>query len=238
MPVKKYAQPLVDRACKLTGKKPDTIRRWAKKGLNLSDDLSIIAWNEEHGHSNDKKQTVSPDELKPPAAPPKRQLSAAELDILDRLPAPGDEGAAAALKRLQGLEPIFYSRLLTALASPDRPDLLGIANSEYSKVTESLRKYEAAVEMTRREMGHLMPKKEAQDGARAAALWFRLAWRLWLSSSLPDLLAIKDPRTAKAKAEESFSEILLVSFKNASEAKLSIPDWALSAITEEFHVHE
>ena len=237
MPAKKYPLELIQRASQITGKTEDTIRRWAKAGCNIYDEFEVLAWSEAKGHAPKIKPTPPP-VAKPPAAPPKRQLSAAELDLLDRLPAPGDEGAAAALKRLQGLEPIFYSRLLTALSCPDEPALLSVANSQYKLVTESLRQYEAAVEMTRREMGHLMPKKEAQDGARASALWFRLAWRLWLSSSLPDLLAIKDPRTAKAKAEESFSEILLVSFKNASEAKLSIPEWALSAITEEFHINE
>lgn len=128
--------------------------------------------------------------------------------------------------------------MLGELSAGSNRALVSVAQNDYLKVAESLRKYEQAVEESRRDLGHLLPKQEAQDGARASALWFRLAWRLWLSSSLPDLLAIKDPRTAKAKAEESFSEILSVSFKNAKDAKLSIPEWALSAITEEFHVHE
>ena len=237
MPAKKYPLELIQRASQITGKTEDTIRRWAKSGLNLFNESEVLAWNKKKGNlrTPEKIINVTP---KTETKPPRRKPNSAELAILDSLPAPTEEGAAAALKRLHGLEQIFYSRLVDALSNPAEPQYIGVANSEYQKICEAMRKYEAAVEETRRDLGHLIPKKEAQDGARSAALWFRLAWRLWLSSSLPDLLAIKDPRTAKGKAEESFSEILLVSFKNASEAKLSIPDWALSAITEEFHINE
>ena len=246
----KYPTVLVQRASKLTGKSTRQVRRWAKQGCNLHDDISVLSFNEFRGpppanfQPNFAQAIKAVAEITPAAAAtnPKEQRSEPpetfDLKLLDRLPAPGDEGAAAALKRLQGLESIFYSRMLGELSAGSNRALVSVAQNDYLKVAESLRKYEQAVEESRRDLGHLLPKQEAQDGARASALWFRLAWRLWLSSSLPDLLAIKDPRTAKAKAEESFSEILLVSFKNAKDAKLSIPEWALSAITEEFHVHE
>ena len=244
----KYPTVLVQRASKLTGKSTRQVRRWAKQGCNLHDDISVLSFNEFRGpppanfQPNFAQAIKAVAEITPPAiattpkAPPKEPAETFDLKLLDRLPAPGEEGAAAALKRLQGLETIFYARLIGELSVSGSPHLVTTAQNDYNKVTESLRKYEQAVEESRRDLGHLLPKQEAQDGARAAALWFRLAWRLWLSSSLPDLLAIKDARTAKAQAEASFSEILLVSFKNAAEAKLSIPDWALPVIREEFHV--
>jgi hypothetical protein len=236
MPAKKYPLPLIKRASQITGKTEDTIRRWAKAGCNISDDNEVLSWSEAKGHAPKNVRPISPDDLKP-TAPPRKQPKAAELAILDSLPAPKEEGAAAALKRLQGLELIFYSRLTSALTCPDRPDLIGIANSEYNKIAEALRKYEKEVELARRDLGHLIPKREAQDGARAAALWMRLGWRLWLSSAIPDLLPLADdPRAFKAKAEQTFSEVLAVALRNSQEAKLSIPDWAMPVIQEEFHI--
>jgi hypothetical protein len=61
---------------------------------------------------------------------------------------------------------------------------------------------------------------------------------VWLSSAIPDLLPLADDaRAFKAKAEETFSEVLAVVLRNSQEAKLSIPDWAMPLIQEEFHIH-
>ena len=52
-------------------------------------------------------------------------------------------------------------------------------------------------------------------------------WRLWLSSSVPDLLALAgDPLAFKAKAEETFVEIMSTVFLKAREAKIAVPEWA------------
>ena len=74
---------------------------------------------------------------------------------------------------------------------------------------------------------------------QAVARWFRLGWRLWLSSSVPDLLALAgDPLAFKAKAEETFVEIMsTVSFLKAREAKIAVPEWAWKAIREEFRAN-
>ena len=68
---------------------------------------------------------------------------------------------------------------------------------------------------------------EAERGAESVARWFRLGWRLWLSSSVPDLLALAgDPLAFKAKAEETFVEIMSTVFLKAREAKIAVPEWA------------
>ena len=229
----KYPRHLVERACDLTGRSKRTIQLWAKRGLDLADADDVLAWAE-------KIRDIVPEAMAKFEAHQNAQESSSDvfdLKILDRLPAPGEEGAAAALKRLQGLESIFYSRLLNELGRvPSSGTKVTTAQNDYNKVTESLRKYEAAVEITRRDLGHLIPKHEAQEGARASALWFRLAWRLWLSSCLSDVLALAgNERASKAKAEEGFAEILGVTLKNSKEAKLNIPDWAMPVIQEEFH---
>src|SRR5206468_9261902 len=107
--------------------------------------------------------------------------------------------------------------------------------TDYRKITESLRMYEREVEQAMRDSGQLITRGEAQEGAAAIARWFRLGWRLWLSSSLPDLLPLAgDARGFKAKAEQTFGEIMAGVFAKAREAKLAVPAWANGAITEEF----
>jgi hypothetical protein len=156
------------------------------------------------------------------------------MEILEKLPPPSGEGAAAALRRLQGLESIFYSRQLEALAE-GRTDLISYALADYRKITESLLNYERQVELAMRDSGQLIPRAEAERGAGSVARWFRLGWRLWLSSCTPDLLPLAgDPRAFKAKAEETFAEIMAQVFAKAREAKIEVPAWAIPAIREEY----
>src|SRR5262249_25756302 len=130
------------------------------------------------------------------------------MEVLDKLPAPTGEGAAAALKRLQGLESIFYSRQLEALAK-GRNDLIAYALGDYKKITQTLLDYERQVELAMRDSGQLISRADAEKGAGAVARWFRLGWRLWLSSCTPDLLQFAgDARAFKSKAEETFGEIM------------------------------
>jgi len=88
------------------------------------------------------------------------------------------KAAVAALKRLQGLESIFYSRQLEALAK-GQTDLISFALNDYRKITESLRMYEREVELAMRDSGQLISRSDVEKGAEAVARWFRLGWRLW-----------------------------------------------------------
>jgi len=131
---------------------------------------------------------------------------------------------------LQGLESIFYSRQLEG-----RSDVISYALNDYRKITESLRKYEREVELAMRDSGQLISRGEAEHGASSVARRFRLGWRLWLSASVPDLLPLAgNARAFKAKAEESFAEIMAGVFLKAKEAKLPVPAWAIGAILEEY----
>ena len=94
--------------------------------------------------------------------------------------------------------------------------------------------YETAM----RDSWQLISRGEAESGAESVARWFRLGWRLWLSSSVPDLLALAgDPLAFKAKAEETFVEIMSTVFLKAREAKIAVPEWAWKAIREEFRAN-
>jgi hypothetical protein len=126
-----------------------------------------------------------------------------------------------------GLKTALKSRQLEALTE-GRTDLISYALADYRKITESLLNYERQVELAMRDSGQLIPRRDAERGAGAVARWFRLGWRIWLSSSTPDLLALAgDPRAFKAKAEETFAEIMAQVFAKARQAKIEVPAWAI-----------
>jgi hypothetical protein len=210
---------------------PSTVRRWHNEGCNIFDAGELTRWREAKIENRRHKRGDLESALNG-----HRRDSAGilNLELIEKLPPPSGEGAAAALKRLQGLESIFYSRQLEALAK-GRSDLISYALSDYRKITESLRMYEREVELAMRDSGQLISRSDAEKGAEAVARWFRLGWRLWLSSCTPDLLQFAgEPRMFKAKAEETFSEIMKTVFAKAREAKLPVPAWAMPAIREEY----
>ena len=86
MPAKKYPLPLINRTPQLTSKTPDTIRRWAKAGCNISDDDEVLAWTKEKGH-NKSKRKIKPSDLKPKLTAPTEKPETLDLKMLDRLPA-------------------------------------------------------------------------------------------------------------------------------------------------------
>ena len=232
-------QKILRAAMRKTGRGRATILRWQAQGCHLSDPEDLMAWNLrsiQRGRGNAVRQILRHCRDLDTDLNGHRRDSAGMLnmEMLEKLPPPSGEGAAAALKRLQGLESIFYSRVLEALAK-GRSDLISFALTDYRKITESLRMYEREVELAMRDSGQLISRGEAERGASSVARWFRLGWRLWLSASVPDLLPLAgNARAFKAKAEESFAEIMAGVFLKAREAKLAVPAWAIPAIREEF----
>ena len=213
---------------------PSTVRNWWREGCDIEDMGTVLHWQECKKKARHGKRPGPKDMETALNGHRRDRAGMLNLEILDKLPPPVGEGAAAALKRLQGLEAIFYSRQLEALAH-GRTDLITFALNDYNKITETLRRYEKEVESAMRDAGQLLSKGEAERGAEAVARWFRLGWRLWLSSSVPDLLALaSEPLSFKAKAEETFSEIMKGVFEKAQKAKLEVPGWAIGAIRNEF----
>lgn len=217
-------------------KHPRTVRQWHNEGCNLDDFEEIVHWQRTKAKNarGNRGITAATDLDSAMNGHRRDRAGMLNLEILDKLPPPVGEGAAAALKRLQGLEAIFYSRQLEALAR-GRTDLITFALNDYNKITETLRRYEKEVETAMRDAGQLVTRGEAERGAESVARWFRLGWRLWLSSSVPDLLPLAgEPLSFKAKAEETFADIMAGVFEKARNAKLEVPAWAMVAIRNEF----
>jgi hypothetical protein len=227
----------IEAVAKTLGKSPRTIRQWYNEKCDVFDWQIVSEWatvKARNSRSNGARLSAATDMETALNGHRRDRAGMLNLEILDKLPPPVGEGAAAALKRLQGLEAIFYSRQLEALAH-GRTDLITFALNDYNKITETLRRYEKEVETAMRDAGQLLSRGEAERGAESVARWFRLGWRLWLSSSVPDLLALAgDPLVFKAKCEETFSEIMKRVFEKAQHAKLEVPGWAIGAIRDQF----
>jgi hypothetical protein len=211
-----------------------TVRNWKTEGCNIFSPDEVISWRQTKLENRGRRRATKTDLDEALNGHRKDSAGMLNLEIVEKLPSPNGEGAAAALKRLQGLESIFYSRQLEALAQ-GRSDLIAYALTDYRKITQTLLDYERQVELALRDSGQLIARGDAEKGAAAVARWFRLGWRLWLSSCLPDLLQLAgDARAFKAKAEETFAEISKTVFAKAREANIELPAWALHAIREEY----
>src|SRR5246500_1607619 len=211
-----------------------TVRNWKTEGCNIFSPDEVISWRQTKLENRGRRRATKTDLDEALNGHRGDSVGMLNLEVIEKLPSPTGEGAAAALKRLQGLESIFYSRQLEALAK-GRSDLIAYALTDYRKITESLLNYERQVELAMRDSGQLIARNDAELGAAAVARWFRLGWRLWLSSCTPDLLQLAgDARAFKAKAEETFSEIMKTVFTKAREAKIALPAWALHAVREEY----
>lgn len=227
----------IDSVANLFGVATRTVKKWQDAGCDISDPGEILAFrSEQAANKRGGKGSIKAAASEEAALNGKRRDEAGLLnfDLIEKLPAPTGEGAAAALRRLQGLESIFYSRQLEALAK-GRNDLISYALSDYKRITQTLLDYERQVELAMRDSGQLIARSDAEKGAAAVARWFRLGWRLWLSSSIPDLLQLAgDARAFKAKAEETFDEIMRTVFQKAREARIELPAWAVHAVREEY----
>lgn len=223
----------IEQAAKLIGKSPGTIRRFRRAGVDISDEKTLREHSEAcdlaskgaaHSRALDRLSKAGP-----------TQAAAVVATELAELPEAGEPGAVQALGRLQRLEVAFEQRLRAALAS-DNSKQIQAAREDYAKISESLLRYEREVEETKRDLGHLIPKGDAVEGARASAMWLRLTVHAFISSFLPDLIAFNEPREAKVFFIEKFCETLSVTFMNARDSSLKLPEWAEAVIREEFHV--
>lgn len=213
-------------AAQIVGKSPRTIRRWVKAGLDISDREALMAYsNQMDLNAKGETHARSLERLS-------GNQTQAEVNLAD-LPEAGEPGAAKALKRLETLETQFYARVQAALATNNQK-LISAARNDHSQIAETLRKYEKEIEESKRDLGHLIPRGEAEEAVRMASVWLRLTVMSWISSHMPALLAQPNPIEAKIYFLRTFSEILEVQMMNAKDATAALPEWGEAIIRDEF----
>lgn len=211
-------------AAKRIGVHERTLRRWIKDGCDINNPESVAEFEA-------IKAKYAPKKFLKDAAPFISANPGDPDEIPDVLPPPDEQGAAAALKRLQEVEPMMFARLLAA-TKLNRAGLIDAARDNWLKVSDALRKYEEAVELSKRDSHEQIPKSEATDALRSACDWMRLALKSWISSESPNLVALDDPRVFDTLAQVGIKRAMADAFQMSQDAKVPIAEWALETLNE------
>src|SRR5271165_4439778 len=223
----------------ITGRSKRTLRRWASLGCNLASRTSLEDFA---ARSMRRSRGKAIRQIVRTQAPVAAAVAKNAAPLLGHNGENGQDdllpGALGALARLRNLEQTFYVRLKELLKTlkTDRPDLVSSLLSDFMRASDGLRKFEYALQLEQHDLLEFIPKVDAIEGVEACARWLRLSIRRWESSSLPELLAFKDPRAAKVYFEETFAAIVIQTVKDAMTAAQPIPQWALEAIKEQWRL--
>jgi hypothetical protein len=138
------------------------------------------------------------------------------------LPPAGKRGAAAALERLEFQEEESHRRLQVALERGNQFELQS-AQEYWLKCSETLRRLDLAIEVSRRTEEQQIPLKVAQDAVLFAAEWMRIAVAQFLSAETTSLMGIKDPGEFRFYFGQRFKGILDLTVMNADKTRSAIP---------------
>jgi hypothetical protein len=238
---KSYSEGRIFDLSRQTGRSPPTLRRWARTGLDLDNPKALKAFLE---RMDSRKPPV--DRAKNRSYSRVRNQPAQPQVPLERPSERSDEhgngevavqktGAAFALKRLELEESQAFARLQRALASGNQ---LGVEQCQlfWVRLVESLRKLDLSIELGRRDLEEMVPKRLACDVALAIADWLRISFAVFLSSEARPLMGIREVGEWKAYAIERFRSILHLTVHNSLSTNSPIPDWAAQKVKESWNV--
>jgi hypothetical protein len=135
------------------------------------------------------------------------------------------------------MEEESHRRFLEAQAAGD---VLAVqaAQDFWLKCSESLRKLDLSVEVSRRQAEVQIPLRQAEDAVLFAAEWMRIAFMQFLSSEGKSLMGIRDFGEWKHYAVERFRGVLNLTVLSADKTRSAVPTWAKERIREAWNVPE
>jgi hypothetical protein len=236
-----YSQIEVSEYARKLGKSERTLWRWVRQGCDLRNPKSLREWQirsevrktniaksrERHG----KHQTASAKDLVNP------QERSEAVGNGETLPPAQKTGAAAALQRLEQAEERAHAQLEAALASADVVQIAACQDF-WLKCSETLRRLDLAVEVSRRSLEEQVPKRLACDVALAIADWLRISFAVFLSSEARPLMGFRDVGEFKHYGFERLRSILHMTVRNSLSTNSPIPDWAAEKVKESWNVQE
>jgi len=104
------------------------------------------------------------------------------------------------------------------------------------RCVESLRKLDLSVELGRRDLEEMVPKRLACEIAAYISDWLRISFAVFLSSEVKPLMGIRDVGEWKHYAIERFRSILHLTVRNSLKTHSPIPDWAARQVMESWNV--
>jgi hypothetical protein len=144
-----------------------TITRWKKDGAPLGDDAAMQHWlaTRKHAPSGTLGMLeLAGTEPRTEATPPRTENTGDAVAT----------GATAALRRLEAAEAAAFTELQEAIAGGN-PLRIKLARDGWLRISESLRKYDLAVEQSRRDSGELVSRAEVEKFAHNLVKHFKSA---------------------------------------------------------------
>jgi hypothetical protein len=103
------------------------------------------------------------------------------------------------------------------------PFQIDAAQTFWLKCSETLRRLDLAIEVSRRSGEEQISLKKAQEAVTFVAEWFRIAFVQFLSAEATAILGIKQTGELKAYMMERFKGILDLTVRNADKTNSAIP---------------
>jgi hypothetical protein len=104
------------------------------------------------------------------------------------------------------------------------------AQEFWLRCSETLRRLDLAIEVSRRSEKGQVSLEEAQNAVLYCVEWMRIAFVSFLSAEGRTLQGIKDYGAWKSYAAERFIRILHLTVLNADRTRSAIPTWAKSMV--------
>lgn len=193
-----------------------TIRRWRKDRAPLNDPKRMRRWLAGRKH------------LPPGTVALLEQLRTDErATVASQDAKPQVEGAAGALKRLEAAEAQAYTAFKNATATGDDIAIKS-SRENWLKISESLRRFDIALEENRRDSGELVRRAEVELALRKLGWIMRVAHEGIIPQIAVAVAGESDIVRTRVILRKIGYDVALLSY-SAAEA-LGAPSWAIRAV--------
>jgi hypothetical protein len=202
---------------------PRTIHEWAKRKAPLDNEQAMEAFMRELREARSGNLDLSSVKLP--------EISEAVLHGVKL-------GVPEALKALGEAEARLRLQVVESEAGGDQT-VIGVAYARWIKIADSLRRYDTAVAMDRRDSGQMVPKAEAEEAVRSSAVWIRQAVQR-LASKLTPLYSNQG-----AAEQDVYVELMALLSTFTAEALVQsqrsvtpVQDWARKIISQSLGIEK
>lgn len=144
------------------------------------------------------------------------------------------KGAVAALHRLESAEAAAYVSLSSAITEGDADRIAG-ARRNWLSISESLRKFDLAVEDHRRKTGELVSRSEIEAALSALGYCLRLASEQVLPQVTRAARGAVDDIAARQMFRRANYDVAVVSYGFLSA--LGVKEWLVKSLSNDFTAH-
>jgi hypothetical protein len=116
------------------------------------------------------------------------------------------------------------------------PVAIDSAETFWLRCSETLRRLDLAIEVSRRTEESQIPLRQAKDVVTCVTEWLRIAVTQFLSSEAVPLMGIKTSGDFRAYFLERFAGVMNLTIRNADKTRFAIPSWAKARIETAWNI--